>query len=254
MSGWEYILAAMLMLATPGRSIYSQVRVDEHAAAPCDEPNSLLCQPPRFSAAHGSFVVVEGYQQGLERYAQIARVTDRVLRRGWKTPQKYLWRYAVTVMFHESGFRRDVHEGIGSAARGDCRWAYPDGRRAAPRAKGSRRIEGSCRSHCLAQILLEGRMRSSQGYGPKDLVGLDDAATERCVEVAVHHLDRCYRYCATRGPRPLTSCVIAMYGGMTHARGRRINERLRTMNRLMSAPTELSEKVRTELGLDEELP
>lgn len=248
MSIWEAILAAMLMLQAPGRSIYSQVVVEADAPAPCDDQYSLLCRPPRWSDAHQAYTVAETWEQGLVRYATIAKQIDVAIRYGkggkgeWVAPTDWLWRYAVVTAYNESGFRRDVHSGVGSAARGDCDWTGPRGKRT--------RIPGSCKSHGLFQRLL-GRGTTREGWSGDDITGLDDLSTWRAVYDAVRNLDRSYAYCSTRGPRPLHGCVFATYGGVNTVKDHRIQKRIRAFHKSLAAPTTLTAEVREALGLPE---
>ena len=55
---WKAILAALLFLQAPGKSIYSQVPVEgEDSPAPCTDTYSLLCSAPHWSEAHQAFTV-----------------------------------------------------------------------------------------------------------------------------------------------------------------------------------------------------
>lgn len=248
---WQAILAAMLFLQPPGKSIYSQVVVPENAPAPCKDVNSLLCLPPRWSEAHQAFTVAESWEQGVARYATIAKAAEKVLyRQKRQSPRGQLLRYLLAFTFHESGYRRDVHEGVGDAARGDCKW-----RTIKSKSGGTRRerIPGSCRSHCLAQIMVgpEWSAAKIQGMRHDELVGLSLDRTKNCLGVAVDIIDRAYQYCSRRGPRPLAYCVVTQYaGGMVPSKDRRVIARVRTVNKLANAPTKLTDRVRTLLGLE----
>jgi hypothetical protein len=249
---WETILAAMLFLQPPGKSIYSQVVVPETAPAPCDNDYSLLCLPPRYSKAHKAFTVAENWEQGLARYAVIARAAHEVVyEQKRQSPPGQLLRFLLAFTYHESGYRRDVHEGIGDASRGDCKWRTVK----LPGGKTRReRIPGSCQSHCLAQIMV-GPKRSKksriQGFHADELVGLSYDNTKNCLSVAANIIDRAYRWCARRGPRPLSYCVVTHYaGGMVPNTDRRVVARVKTVNKLASAPTKLEKRVRQALKLD----
>jgi hypothetical protein len=245
---WKAILAAMLFLQAPGRSIYSQVVVPENAPAPCADPYSLLCSPPRWSEDHAGFTVVESWGQGLNRYAVIAHAADIVVFHTKRSsPRDHLWRYLLAFAYHESGFRRDVHEGVGQAARGDCAWRTVE----VGGKKRRTRVPGSCKSHCLAQIMI-GPVDSAakiNGYGPRELTGLDLDSTVRCLDVATTIIDRAYQFCAKRGPRPLSLCIVTHYaGGMIASNDKRVIARVKTMNKLLHAPTALGRDAELALG------
>lgn len=243
MSVFEVILAAMLFLQAPGKSIYSQVVVDQNAPPPCTDSYNLLCQPPKWSPEHKGYVVVETYEQGVERYSTIAAALQEVTSDAkWKTPRDRLWRLALTMMFHESGFRRDVHEGIGSAAKGDCDWTGPYGKRV--------RIPGTCKSHCLGQILLGTRGRTTtEGWSGKDITGLDYESTRKCMYLVVKYIDRAWQRCVVDGG-PSAACIVNNYaGGTLRMDDWRLLGRVKTYNKVASAPTELSETVQRLLGI-----
>lgn len=186
----EMVLAWMLQLQPPGASIYSQVVVPADAPRACDDPISLLCQPPKWSEAHGAHTRPETFDEGLERYWTIAQ---SVAATGDVAPA------ALTVIYHESGFRRDVHSGVGKWARGD---------------------QG--RSHCLGQLLW-GRTSSKA----KTLVGLDRGSTDRCIAAVVRHL----RHVSNERPY----AKFARYGGVWCSDDRRIFSRVATFRRVQTA-------------------
>jgi hypothetical protein len=202
-------------------------------------------------------VVVETWAQGLQRYAVIANAVDIVVfHTEREAPRAHLWRYLLAFAYHESGFRRDVHEGVGPAARGDCRWRTVRLRNG---KKKRERIPGSCRSHCLAQIMV-GPVSSEakiQGKSHRELVGLSLEETTTCLDVAANVIDRAWQYCARRGPKPLSTCIVTHYaGGMIPSNDRRVIARVKTVNKLWSAPTELEAAVQKALGfgtLEDEL-
>lgn len=236
MSFFEPILAAMLFLQAPGKSIYSQVVVPEHSPRPCDNSYHLLCAPPHYSTHHDGWTVAESYEQGLVRYADIARAADRVIARSrWETDRPTLYRLLLTAVQHESGFRRDIHSGIGPAgeARGDCRWRKVK--------RGGREIKvavpGSCRSVCLIQRMLPRGQKTAEGWSREDLMGLDARSTERCLTVGVRILDNAFSWCSKRGPRPLIGCVFQQYGGGgVRMDDGRIRARIGTYRKLRNAP------------------
>lgn len=246
MQSIEVILAAMLFLMQPGKSIYSQVVVEESTPPPCTNPYHLLCLPPRWSAPHNGYIVAESWEQGLRRYGVIAEaLRAEVYDKKRLSYRKDLWRYTLAMVFAESGFRKDVHEGVGSASRGDCSWRTgKNGKR--------ERVPGSCKSHCLAQIMLGPKTckaKTAEGYGPYDLVGTDLAATRRCLSVAVRIIDGALQWCSKLGPRPLSGCIVTRYaGGGIKMNDKRVIQRIRLMNRVWNAPTTLEKEVLMALG------
>ena len=254
---WMLILAAMLFLQPPGRSLYSVVVVDQTAQAPCSNPYDLLCQPPRWSEPHKGYVVAESFEQGVERYALISRVLAQVVQEGkWITPKDRLWKYTLTAVHAESGFRRDVHEGVGEASQGDCSWEGLPGKR--------KRVRGSCKSWCLGQVLLGTRGQTmtlnsdgktfTRGWYGKQLVGLDEEHTRRCLSTVVRYMDRAASYCVKNlGKGQDVRCVMGAYGGgnLPFADARLL-ARARTYNKLLAAPRTPNEKVLRLLGLAED--
>lgn len=254
---WQVILAAMLFLQPPGQSVYSQVVVTENAPAPCSNPYSLLCRAPRWNAERNGYTVAEDWRTGVERYALIARTLARVVDEGkWSTPKADLWRYALVAVYAESGFRRDVHEGVGEASRGDCDWTGPPGKRV--------RVKGSCKSWCLGQILLGRRGQTmtydektrtfTKGWLGRELVGLDEEHTFRCLSTVVRYMDRAAGYCRTAmGLARDVRCVMGAYGGGNlPMKDARLLARAKTYNKLLGAPVSLDATVLATLGLAQE--
>jgi hypothetical protein len=174
--------------------------------------------------------MVEDYTKGFNRYETIAKALSyQIHSNGRTTPPKHLWRFTLALVYHESGFRRDVHEGIGNAARGDCNWTGPKDNR--------KRVPGSCRSHCLAQINLgplQSAKRTIEGWGPKDLIGIDLESTKRCLGVAVRFIDGAYTQC-----HGSAACVASIYTGTADRDNIRIKQRVQTIYRLYSAPSKV---------------
>lgn len=271
---WQLILTAMLFLQAPGKSIYSMVPTTEdgtfavlaetngttaYVLLPdgADEPNqcrqqgNIACYKPRHrDVIYNGFNIrtewmrAETYNEGVKRYAVIAHAIDDVMEEGeWKFPAGQLWRYLLAIAYHESGFRRDIHTGIGSAALGDCKWR---------KLKNGKRemVKGTCRSHGLFQSLFrKPRQTKLFGFGARDIIGDDLETTKLAVLVATKHLDRLYRFCTHHGPRPFTGCIFASYGGMSDTRDKRIQSRVASFNRLKGAPTKLDEYAKNLLGL-----
>lgn len=145
------IVATMVALQPPGRSIYSKVDGE-----------------------------LETFEVGARRYATIASAID--LEAGDDAELRALM---LGVVYHESGFRRDVHAGDESG-RGD---------------KGA--------SWCLGQH----NMGKTSAAGRR-LVGLDPAATARCIRATADGLRRSRRYCRRYVGEQGVHCVFAVYGGL----------------------------------------
>src|SRR5690606_7745887 len=221
----EMILMSMLNLIPPGMSKYSRVPVDYcdnqcQKTYICENKTDFRCQPPKFSRAlykekvknltnKGislneaeklakplSFTRAETSEEALARYIIIAeaisKVSEQQVKETWSWDQRTLAYMLLTITSYESGFRADVH---GGAKRGDCDWAYSDGRRAKPGAKGSSPIPGTCKSVCLGQINFM-KSRTILGYTKSELVGIDFASTSRCLTVVAKKLAGARNYCS----------------------------------------------------------
>lgn len=249
---WKTILAMMLFLYQPGKSIYSQVPTTDQTTAvamqkehgvlayrpvvagqaplQCHQQNNPFCVRPRYHKRRNEWRRPETWAEGVRRYALIARAAEQVLGEGkWKSDRGLLLRLLVTVAFHESGFRRDVHSGVGSASRGDCRWTFKGG-------KKHKRIPGSCRSHCLVQMLYGANVNHK--YLSRQIVGTDMASTKRCLEMGLlaldHHAPRC---------KGNAACAFAAYGGVRSAKDPRIQARAGTYFKLGQSPGKLDAHV-----------
>jgi len=273
---WQTILAALIFLQAPGKSIYSRVEVSEGSAFAvlgdvnkstafkllqddeipnqCKQQGNVACSKPSLldvsyngTNIRTAWQRTETYDEGVLRYATIAKSIHAELTdpdRGWSFPVGQSWRFLVTIAYHESGFRRDIHSGLGSAALGDCDWTGPRGKR--------KRVKGSCRSHGLFQTLFDHPSRKRiKGYLARQIVGTSAERTRRQVFIAATHLDRLHAYCTSHGPRPFHGCVFASYGGVTGTSDARVQARVRTYNKLGSAPTKLDPYVRRVLGIDD---
>jgi hypothetical protein len=264
----EIVLALMLVLQPPGRSVYSLVEVPEGSPPACDDATNLLCAAPKLDPSRGVWVRPETRAEGAARYWTIAqeiaavaeattwqptaecpkRPTVRVvggfgdprnaceraaLERPWTGKAEELARYLVTVSFHESGFRRDVHSGIGNYARGD-----------------------NGKSWCLGQIMLgtSGRGKTSRGFVASSIVGIDPEPTRRCLQTAADKLALSRAFCASPyGPGDVgPPCVTAVYGGSALlATTSIIRKRAITYRRLVDSwkSAEIPVEVRGLLGL-----
>jgi hypothetical protein len=109
---------------------------------------------------------------------------------------------------NESGFRRDVHSGVGPNARGD-----------------------NGRSWCLGQLLLGNTRRSPNGYTGKELVGISPERTQRCIDAVIEHLVKAKARCGS-GTTP--ACVFSSYGGVSGdvRRDGRITKRVRMLAKI----------------------
>lgn len=218
----ELILALMLHLGpTPGKSIYSVVEVPEGSPPACDDEYSLLCREPRWDPDREAWVRPETFEEGLQRYWTIARAISEV-GKGNEAGTRYL----IAVTRHESGWRRDVHEGVGKWSRGD---------------------QG--RSWCLGQLMV-GRSPNSKalaGYRAKDLVGTSYEATKRCLTAVRAGLSRAMRACGANND----VCVFSTYGGTTLGmKHKGIRDRVGSFRNLLGLRVDLDEQLKDVLGLD----
>jgi hypothetical protein len=235
MTPMEGMLVLLLSLQAPGRSPHARILLSDcdescQATPVCAEP-VMACQAPKWSGRDRAFYRYENWQEGVRRYAMIAETTVTVAaaskRQGrWLGSQDSLERLLATVMAHESGLRRDVHEG---RTRGDCDYTTIGGVR--------RMIEGSCRSHCLGQVQVPPHQgRTPRGYTPDDLVGLDPASTQRCLETVSDVLAGAHKACVAQrngqlGAHP--TCTLGIYGGVASWRSDpRIQKRVKTYRTL----------------------
>jgi hypothetical protein len=240
----EIVLAMLLSAQVPGRSLSARILVPD-CDATCQSTRVCAeevtsCAPPRWSARHQSFYRLETFDEGVQRYALIAEVmAEAAQAEGWPGTPRELWRMLVTLAYHEGGLRRDVHEGT---TRGDCDYRERHG--------VAELIPGSCRSHCLGQIFLRPGDRTTRGYRADDLVGLDRAATTRCIETMVDRLSAARRSCeaqhCAKGPHP--ACVFAIYGGVRGTNDPRIRARVAAFERLGQATNKLDERARRALA------
>lgn len=252
MTPTEITLSLLLSLQAPGRSPHAKIFLETcdetcQQAPRCGEP-VLWCHPPKWSGRHGGFYRYETWTEGVDRYQRIAALTVDVAagakREGrWLGSERALVRLMATVMAHESGFRRDVHEG---RTRGDCDYTTIGGERTV--------IAGSCKSHCLGQVQVVGDDRTARGYNGNDLVGLDDASTRRCLETVSDLLAGAHKACVAQrngkvGTYP--ACTMGIYGGVASWRSdARIAKRAKTYHTLGARsrrPKPLSDEVRSAL-------
>ena len=252
MPSTELTLMLLLSLQAPGRSPHAKIFLEEcdeacQQAPRCDEP-VLWCHPPKWSRRHERFYRYETWSEGVARYNRIAELTVSVAAEAtsegrWVGSEDALRRLMATVMGHESGLRRDVHEG---RTRGDCDYTTIGGERTI--------IAGSCKSHCLGQVQVIGKDRTARGYTADDLVGLDEASTRRCLETVSDLLAGAHKACVAQrnghvGTYP--ACTMGIYGGVASWRSDpRIAKRAKTYHTLAVRsrnPKPLSAKVRAAL-------
>lgn len=278
MTLWKVILSAMLYLQAPGKSIYSLhpsaegaqpvVTTDvngtkayalpgsgEELPTQCLQKHNPACYYPRLRdvSLNGQNIKTawmrpETYDEGVVRYALIAQAIHQVVGgKEWSFPREQLWRFLVAIANHESGFRRDIHSGFGSAALGDCSMRKT--------ATGKLRpVPGTCRSFGLFQTLFPSAGHKHFGFTRKDVVGVDRAATVRAATLAATHLDGLYRMCERRkryGARgDFVGCIFAAYGGVRSSGDPRIQARIATYKKAGTAPA-FGDYVRSVLASDE---
>lgn len=194
----DLVLSIMLVLQPAGRSPYSLTHVAADAPKPC-EGYSPLCRAPWFDRDRGSWVRVETAFEGQIRYQVIADAIANIA-----STDMRLAAFLLTVTFHESGWREDVHRGIGEHSKGD-----------------------GGQSWCLGQIML-GRKASTKvfDYEARDLVGTDLDSTLRCMDVSARYL----RHAMRKGAPP--EVVLARYGGVRSTKDKRIQKRAATFARV----------------------
>lgn len=172
-------LAAMLRVAEPGITESSRVELT------CSAPEAVQ-DFQRGRVSYPGWSRVESRAEGMDRWAVIARAIARVSeeppsnwRRAW--PRLGLARALVTIARHESAFWRPVHDG---------------------------RLRGTAGEVCLVQV--HPVAAKTLGVELESLVGLDAAATERCLRAGAELLARARRYCEL-WPDPWFMPAITLY-------------------------------------------
>lgn len=231
MNGAEAILALMLAVGPkPGGSIYSQTVVTQDAGPGCDNKASLLCAEPVWSGYWKALVRPETKDEAIVRYWTIARAIDDAT----QGANAYLRPYILTVTEQESGWRKDVHSGVGPWARGDKDFSWG---------------LGQIYSTPDGEKIVDKHFQ----WKAKDIVGTDYNATRRCTEVISKRLKSAHGAC--RGIREKQLCVFAAYGGnlslMTHqgviARAVKFNT---FVSRKKHGVPELTDKVKKLIGIE----
>lgn len=222
------LLAMMVTVAPPGQSAHSVV-VEPSCGTDPAKPACDLAPAPRWSPYYKAYVRRETKEEALRRYLLIARVIEKTatvmsapvkLDDGTEKPAPWPWSVSdlalslVTIANHESGFRRDVHSGVGPSALGDCAYWDIRGRRISPehaRAVGAA-ARTSCRSVCLMQINTGGLERARFGYMGKEMVGLDEASTERCFAAGAQAFAEARARCAATRMHDWFARSVTSYG------------------------------------------
>lgn len=230
---YETILAAVLALA-PTSSPYSVVAMPECGAPPLTAESPAACSGATWSPSRGAHVRSETADEARSRLETIARALDAVSleataaepgeRPLWPWPRRELVAGLLAIARHESGFRRDVHEGVGPAALGDCS-AGRDGVR-------------RCRSVCLVQVQTGGLDAQRGRWLGRNLVGLDVESTSRCLRAGAELLARSRWSCA-RGGGAWFAPSVALYGSGVSCGTRRpwVQRRAETYRRAIALVT-----------------
>jgi hypothetical protein len=264
----ETILAMMLAVAPPGQSAHSVVLEPDCGTNPI-KPACDRVPAPKWSPFHQSFVHKETLEEALRRYLVIAKAIEKVavqmstpIKRAdgteeppsWSFGQNDLAQALVTIAQHESGFRRDVHSGVGPAALGDCTYWDQTGQRVPlDRARGTRVTRTSCKSVCLMQLNTGGLERSRFGFVGKEMIGLDEASTERCFVAGARAFAEAQARCAPTRSWDWFARSVTSYGtgALCEKDADWTKARVNTFEKIgkISAAT-LSKEVRVLLGLD----
>jgi hypothetical protein len=269
----QTLLAMMLTVAPPGQSAHSVI-VEPSCGADPSKPACDLSPAPRWSPFYKAFVRRETREEALQRYIVIARAIEKVAV-AMTTPVKLadgaegppLWPWAtkelaqslVTIANHESGFRRDVHSGVGPAALGDCTYWDIHGRRVSlERARTMKLVvRSSCQSVCLMQLNTGGLERSAFGFMGKEMVGIDEAATERCFAAGARALVAAQGRCAPSRTTDWFARSVTSYGtgGRCEADAEWVASRVGTFDRIGKISAEaLPKDARALLGMDAGAP
>ena len=206
----------MLKVATPGVTAWSRVELPGCSVQCATELEPMLGVAPALDVRRGSLLFAgwsrpESEAEGMARYALIARAIANVVAAP-PAPWKHSWsrvelgRALVTIARHESAFWRPVHAGA---------------------------LRGPAGEVCLVQV--HPITAAKLGIDLESLVGVDLAATERCLRVGAELLARARLMCGA-GERGWFPRAIAAYGsgeGCTAAGSWRdgVDERLATFDR-----------------------
>jgi hypothetical protein len=162
----------------------------------------------------------------------------------WKWNYKELVYLTIVAWGNESGFRADVHGGVGVAGRGDCGYLKA-GKQVAANTIGATRF---CKSVCLGQanVGLGYVLVAGHRWHADDLVGVDLASTERCAMVSMATLSRSRAYC--NGPMSASTndwagATLSMYGTGNKCDAPKLMARSKAFYGLMLHPTALPQNV-----------
>ena len=133
----------------------------------------------------------------------------------WKRSYKDLAWALFTVSSYESGWRSDVHAGVGEWGRGDCKWTK--GNVYVPAwTKGGTPQPNTCNSYGLTQVWFGVPARTlhdTRGAVTYDMVlGLDEGSTEQSFDLAARFLAMAYRACNGVEGQTWALGMFSMYG------------------------------------------
>jgi len=251
----ETVLALMLTLGSPGKTLYSSVDVEKDARPvvlksgvyvelaegeelpnPCKQRGNVACRRPRFNKPRDAWVRTETYLEGLPRWWMIAQSIganshgdlDAAIR-------------LIVTSRHESGWWRDVHAGYNHR----------------PYTRKTKFEDGGL-SWGLFQLLNSHDPEAPIGGTDLvmgDIVGVNSDATGKATKVAAWHMSTVVKRCNKRGAG--ATCWWLSYGGVTNPKDKRIMARVSSWTKLKRTKPELrklSAKVRNLLGLKKDKP
>ena len=165
-----------------------------------------------------TWVLPETKKQAVARWRTIAEAIAEVSEStvNWAGGKEALARFMLTVVYHESGFSLDCHDG---SWRGDCN-----------------KYGRNCRSSCLGQILVGKRVSQFTKLPHEQLVGTDKASTIRCLRTVARYLVSAQTMCRSRWANTSATgaqCIFGAYGGVRDPTiDKRIYARVRTLRKL----------------------
>lgn len=246
----EMILALMLALTPPGKTLHSNTVVDEGArpavldggryrvlgadeAEPyaCQQRGNPACRRPRYSKPRKAWLRTETWREGLPRFWMIAQAIHK-----WTAGEAALAKILVVTSFHESGgWWTMTHGGFCHRPwQRRCKW------------------EDAGKAWGLWQVLLTrhpgSKVPGVKNLRAKDLVGITPANTRRAAWLAT----RTFRAILKRCKGHVAPCVWVAYGGNVNAKDARIRARVASwqkLGRLGPDDLRLDVAVREVLGL-----
>ena len=244
----QHVLAAMLSLAPPGHSAYSRTVVPEcdkvcQSTRVCSDPGTI-CDAPSYSKGFRAYTRQENAEEGLRRYVGIAEAIADVAENlpEWRFDRRELADVITTHAFFESGFRADVHAGVGPAAYGDC--SSYDARTGAKVKDGTPGAARYCRAGCLLQI----NVRMLRVVSPneklvlRDIVGTSAERTRTCITMGARVIVKTRGSMARQGDSWVFA-TMKSYGGLF------AQARTNTYAKVKRAPPTLPESVLAQLGI-----